>query len=212
MSASQLRHNLYQPAHLLKLLFVQSLILLAACSGGGGGGGGAVAGADSTVILVEPAVSPALDGFSATLNVENVGDYSLTVNEENRLTVDVPGLEPGTYNITLEYYAGEVFLGSSEEVMLVTDAGSVSIPLDQNAFSANIDDDADGWTNLAELLQGTDSQDPFSVPTEEHKGFAINAGGGAASQSSSYILHDRIGSPISGGESSSASYSISGTF
>ena len=213
MPASQLKYDRCQPAFLLRSLLLLALLALTACSGGGGGGGGgAGAAADSTVITVESAVSPDLDSFSATLSIENGADYTLTVTEENQLSVAVPDLPPGSYNVTVEYYSGEVFLGSSAEVILVDNSGSVSIPLQQSNFSSNNDDDADGWTNLAELLQGSDSQDPFSVPTETHKGFAINAGGVAAAQSSNFSLHDRIGSPISGGESSSASYSISGTF
>lgn len=196
------------------LLMIFTAALISACGGGGGGGGTSTGSAsnDTTTIVAEPQVDTTLPGFSAEVVIPNVGTYPMTVNDEGKLTAAVPVLDVGSYTITRNYYSGTTLLGSSVDVVSADSSFTVSVPLNQSNLDSNIDDDADGWTNLAEVRMGTDSQDPFSAPGEANPVFTVNSGGESKSQSLSYSLEDYIGIPASGETSSSASYSMSSSF
>ena len=152
-----------------------------------------------------------ITGLSATLDITGMGSYPMTVNADNTVAASIGGITPGLRTFTVTYFANGVELASVSKIANVVAGQNVSISFTAQEIDRNFDDDYDGWTNLAEVLWGTEPTLATSSPPSEDPVFVMDTTGGQLA-SASYTLQDTLGEGVEANDSTSLDYALTGGF
>lgn len=151
-----------------------------------------------------------------TVTIPDLRAY-LTLNGGKRteLTVDpvdntssgsVANVKAGTYQLQLVYYKiislEEVILATFTQTISVSAGKTTHVAVTSDQLNRNIDTDGDGYTNLAEVLLGSDPLIKTSTPGVP-LGFAVAHGSfGISTTSSSYSVSSIAGEALIGSNTS----------
>lgn len=182
--------------------------MLSGCFTGGSGNGGS--GTQSSEIRMS-ALGAAITGLSATLGITGMGTYAMTVNGDGTVSCTVGSIAPGLRTFTVTYYADGLVLARVSRIANVVAGQNVSIAFTPDEIDRNFDDDFDGWTNLAEILWGSEPLLATSRPPSEVPIFVLSAAGGQI-DSASYALQGTLGEAVNPGSSTSLNYALTSGF
>jgi len=126
--------------------------ILDGCSNGGSNNAGSSAGTE----IQFSALNTAITGVSATLDITGMGTYPMTVNADNTVVATVSDISTGLRTLTVTYYADDVVLAKVSKIVNVVTGQNLAISFTPQEIDQNFDDDFDGWTNLAEILWGSE--------------------------------------------------------
>ena len=195
------------------------LVSLLSCSGndpGSTGNNGLVShdGTNMIVKLSAPSsiAALAISNLSARVVIDGAREYDLYVNPTtNAVSGTISGVFTGNHDLEVIYFVMmsniEVVLCNYSTQVNVVAGESTSVTILDAALNRNIDDDDDGYTNLAEVRLGTNPLSDLDFPVG---GFPlIIAGNGMIQTSSSenYTVKQIVGAAIAG-TTSSDSYKI----
>jgi len=181
--------------------------MLGACSSGSNSAG---SGAQTTEIQLS-ALGVNVPDMSATLEIAGMETYTMTVNADYTVSAMVEGITPGLHTITATYYSDDIVLAKASKFVDFVAGQDVSITLTSEDIDQNFDDDFDGWTNLAEILWGSEPLFATSSPPSESPEVVLSATGGQAI-SASYTLQDTLGEAVGTDTGSSLNYTLAGGF
>jgi hypothetical protein len=138
--------------------------------------------------------SVAIDGGSA---------QALTVNQsDNTVSGTLSSISAGSHSLVIQYYVNiggtDIVLCTNSSTVSVTAGQTTTLTISPTGLNRNIDDDNDGWTNLAEVRLGTDTLSASSLPSGDSP--YVLAGNSATEpvSSSGYKMRAGIGASIAG--------------
>jgi hypothetical protein len=135
--------------------------------------------------------------------------YELTVID-NTLSGEISNVAIGERVLVLTYYVMqseyETVLATISKSVTVTKGTSTNVTISSDEWNRNIDDDGDGYTNLAEVRLNTNPKDASDFPDSQFL-FAIGYGSIGYADSSSYTSSSIVGQPIIG-DRSSVNYNV----
>ena len=149
--------------------------------------------------------SPTINGGTPAIFDENATD--------NIFTRTISNVPAGNHALLIEYYVGStgiVVANISQNVTVIVGETTDYIIADSD-LNRDIDDDNDGYTNLAEVRIGTDAADSSSTPEGSSPLFTVAKTSSGNSTSTSFSMSASVGENISG-NSTSASYAINAGF
>jgi hypothetical protein len=128
-------------------------------------------GTDVSVNLFTPTSIAALtiDNLYAQVTIDGTSTYPLNVDLiTNEVSGTITGVSAGTHDLEITYYVilsgVNVVLCSSSTQVTVNTGQTSSVTIQDSDLDRNIDDDDDGYTNLAEVRIGTNPLSPLDVP------------------------------------------------
>ncbi len=125
--------------------------------------------------------------LTATVIVDGGTSSPLNVNcQAGTVSGTIPGLSPGSHRFELQFTFRGVVVATAATNGDITSGQNTSIAFAPGALSfPDLDDD--GWTNLAELIAGSDHQLWSSFPPSSNRRASVT-----------YALTDSVGAPIAG--------------
>jgi hypothetical protein len=201
-------------------LLAISLALLAgqSCSDGSStsqnSGGVSHDGTNMSIKMYAPPVIAALaiTNLQAEAIIDENEPHSLTVDPlTNTISGTIPGVPVGMHDLQVRYFvslSGNVVVLCTFSTQVDVVAGqSNPVTITDDDLIRNIDDDYDGYTNLAEVRSGTDPLSPYDFPGGGSP--IVLAGGGIVQKTSSqsYTIRQIVGSAVAG-NASSANYEV----
>jgi hypothetical protein len=191
-------------------LMVMLSVLPALLSGCFGSSSNNAASSGGTEVQLS-ALGVTITGLSATLDITGMGTYAMTVNADTTVSATVPEVSPGLRTFTVTYYADTVVLARVSKVANVVAGQNITISFTAQELDRNFDDDGDGWTNLAEVLWGSEPLLATSTPPSENPVFVLSASGGEVT-SASFTVQATVGEGIGSDGGTSLDYALSGGF
>ena len=160
-------------------------------------------GTDVSVNLFTPASIAALtiDNLYAQVTIDGTSIHPLNVDLiTNEVSGTITGVSAGTHDLELTYYVilsdVNVVLCNYSTQITVNSGQSSTVTILDNDLDRNIDDDEDGYTNLAEVRMGKNPLSSLDVP--EGGLPLIICGNGMIQKASStnYTLKQIVGSAM----------------
>ena len=182
------------------LLGIGALLLISGCAQGSDPSGGGTSGENFTAPIPITALDHLCDGgdLTAVIIVDGGSPIPMAVDcAAGVVTGSVPDLTEGSHKFVIEYSINGILVARAESTVdIVADQDNpVAFTPDSLEFP---DDDGDGWTNLAEIKNGTDHLLASSRPAFE-----------LPRSSANYVLVDLVGISPAVGVSTSTDYSES---
>lgn len=160
-----------------------------------------------------------IDGLSANVLLKKEGSSDSPVPIEmdvdtinNTVSKEIRDVETGTYQLIITYFVFESQIQVNLAVVVINDVnvienGITVVDVNDLDLNRNIDDDGDGYTNLAEIRIGTLALDKFSSPGGESPLFVVSNGSFGQSASDNYKIKHSLGDSVRG-TSQSTNYTI----
>ena len=132
---------------------------------------------------------------------------------DNRFSKTISNVPDGSHTLLIEYYVGpeDIVVANVSQDMTFTEGQTTDYIVEDSDLNRDIDDDNDGYTNLAELKIGTDAADSSSAPKGPSPLFTVASTSFANSSSTSFKVSASVGENVSG-TSSSTSYVLKAGF
>lgn len=138
----------------------------------------------------------------------------LTVNDDNTISGTISNVPVGQHAMQIVYYV----LASGFDTVLARTTKSFTVELGQTTtvtiedsdLDRNIDDDNDGFTNLAEVRIGSNAHDAADTPGNGDILFTVGNGSYGDSASAAYEVKARIGEGANGSSQSTNFNLVSG--
>ena len=171
---------------------------------------------DGQNLSVKLALPMALTGLpvselKAKVSIDGGSPIDLTVNSDNTVSGEIANVKAGLHQLIITYFVLESSLPVNLAVVVkdvnVIANGTTRVDISESDLNRNIDDDLDGYTNLAEIRIGTRALDKFDSPGGESPLYVVSNGSFGQSASSSYIIKHTLGASM-GGTSQSTNYRI----
>jgi len=193
------------------------LILLASCSGNYSD----FVGHDGNNLNIDLGLpdllihSPPIPGLQAYVTLNAAKRTQLTVNAtDNTSSGSISNVTAGTYQLKLVYYKiialEEIVLATFTQTISVSAGQTTHVSVTNDKIDRNIDTDGDGYTNLAEVLLGSDPRlktDTPGVPID----FAVAHGSfDRSTTSSGYSISSIAGEALIGSNGSTNYQYVSG--
>lgn len=149
----------------------------------------------------------AIAGLQCQATIDGGAPYPLTVDlVTNAVSGTITGVSAGAHVLGLTYFVS--ILGV--DVVLCNYSGPVTVYANQTTtvtvldtdLDRNIDDDQDGYTNLAEVRIGTDPLDPADFPVGESPYVLCGNGTTGTASSAGFNASVVVGSTVAGSASS----------
>lgn len=165
----------------VNILFCNICLLLLLLTGCGSESTSAVNGNIETVgndirlNLVMHRLANVADGATALLTP---GGYNtaLTISG-NTVSGSISGVSPGTYTLSIVYTTGGITIATVTKDSISVSAGSTSsVAVLESDIFTDIDNDNDGFSNLAEVRIGTDPDDEVNRPDGGSPAFSAGSG------------------------------------
>jgi hypothetical protein len=187
------------------------LLLLTGC-----GSGSTSATSDMKLDLVMPkGLALVADGATASLTPGGKNtDLSISGNTASG---SILGVLPGTYTLTIIYSAGTITIATVTKGSISVTAGStpIVVVLESEIFT-DIDNDNDGFSNLAEVRIGTNPEDDVNLPDGGSPAFSAGNGSFTTATTSSYEFSIIVGDVVAGSYNTvinnATDYEITGGF
>ena len=170
-------------------------------------------GQNLSVKLVLPMALTGLsvNNLSAKVSIDGGSPIALAVNPDNTVSGEIPNVRAGPHQLIITYFVLEsglpVNLAIAVKGVNVIANGTTRVDISESDLNRNIDDDRDGYTNLAEIRIGTLALDKFDSPGGESPLYVVSNGSSGQSASDSYIIKHTLGASV-GGTSQSTNYRI----
>ena len=121
----------------------------------------------------------------------------LTVNEDKTITGSLNNKLPGTHELHITYFVIietiKLTLATVSKEIIVDAGETTHVSIVDTDFNKNYDEDGDGYTNLAELKNGTSPRVP-NAPNNKPALFYASSN----ASSNSYSLTHNVGASLSG--------------
>ena len=171
---------------------------------------------DGHKLSVKLALPMALTGLpvsnlSAKISIDGHSPTALTVNPDNTVSGEIANVKAGPHQLIITYFVLEAGLPVNLAVAIkdinVIANGTTRVDVSESDLNRNIDDDRDGYTNLAEIRIGTRALDKFNSPGGESPLYVVSNGSSGQAESDSYMIKHILGASVSG-TSQSTNYRI----
>ncbi|MCF6211639.1 MAG: hypothetical protein L3J88_08615 [Gammaproteobacteria bacterium] len=171
---------------------------------------------DGHKLSVKLALPMALTGLpvsnlSAKVSIDGHSSTALTVNADNTVSGEIANVKAGPHQLIITYFVLEAGLPVNLAVAIkdinIIANGTTRVDISESDLNRNIDDDRDGYTNLAEIRIGTRALDKFDSPGGESPLYVVSNGSFGQSTSNSYVIKHTLGASV-GGASQSTNYRI----
>lgn len=101
--------------------------------------------------------------LEASVSIDDNSPLKMTINnDEGTASVSISGLLPGEHRFHVIFSKSGVTLAEKEVSATIVAGKTITVPIE--SLDTNLDDDNDGFTNLAEVLAGTLPQDADDNP------------------------------------------------
>jgi hypothetical protein len=179
------------------IILLVILAMLSACGGGGGGGSDTV-GNDIKLNLVMPKGLALVTDSATALLTPGVKNTALTISG-NTVSGSISDVSPGTYTLAIIFSACTITIATVTKGSISVTAGATSnvAVLDSDIFT-DIDNDNDGFSNLAEVRIGTDPDDDVNLPDGGSPAFSAGNGSFTTANTSSYEFSIIVGDAVAG--------------
>lgn len=156
--------------------------------------------------------TPPIPDLQAYVTLNGAKRTQLTVNPvDNTSSGSIANVTAGTYQLKLVYYKiialEEIALATFTQTISVSAGQTTHVTVSNDKIDRNIDTDGDGYTNLAEVILGSDPRlktDTPGIPI----GFAVAHGSFAISTTSSGYSVSSIAGEALIGSNGSTNYQI----
>jgi len=199
--------------------FLLSLFLLSGC--GNGKSKGDNSPSEGEILLLDFSMPMSLSvATDRAIAVLSPGDESTSLN----ITGDTVGgtisnIAPGTYTLTITYsdsFTATTLATITKENITVVAGKTTSLTILDSELNTDIDDDFDGFSNLAEVLINTDPDSNLSVPDGGSPAFLAGSSVFSSSSTSDYSFKIIAGEAVAGSYSTltnnSTDYEINAGF
>lgn len=154
----------------------------------------------------------AIPDLSARATLDGTEDYNLFVNPStNAVSGTITNVSIGSHSLEVIYYVTmssvEVILCSFSTQLNVVAGQSTQITILDDDLDRNMDNDGDGYTNLAEVRLGTNPLSRFDFPATSNPIIMAGDGMTQTSSSTNFTVKQTIGSAIAG-TAASSSYTV----
>ncbi len=198
------------------ILFV--VVALTSCGDTDGQGSVSHDGTNLTIDFPVPKflAYSAINLLQAQATIDGGSPHALTVDPgTNQISGTITGVSSGTHDLVMTYFVST----SGGDVVLCTYSTQVTVNPGQTTYVAildtdldrNIDDDQDGYTNLAEVRIGTDPLDDSDFPAGDPPYVLCGNGITEIVSSANFNLTVVVGSAVAG-TTSSNNYRVIVTF
>jgi len=137
-----------------------------------------------------------VNNLSAKVSIDGNPPIALVVNPDNTVSGEIPNVKAGPHQLIITYFVLEsglpVNLAIAVKDVNVIANGTTRVDISESDLNRNIDDDRDGYTNLAEIRIGTLALDKFDSPGGESPLYVVSNGSSDQSESDGYIIKHRI--------------------
>ncbi len=119
----------------------------------------------------------------------------------NTVSGSISGVSPGTYTLSIIYSFDTITIATVTKGNISVTAGSTSnVAVLESDISTDIDNDNDGFSNLAEVRIGTDPDDDVNLPDGGSPAFSAGNGSftTATTTTSSYEFSIIVGEAVAG--------------
>ncbi len=154
----------------------------------------------------------AIVGLQAQATIDGGDPYPLDVDPvTNQISGNITGVSQGTHDLEITYFkttpCGDVDLCTYSTQVTVYSGQPAYVTILDTDLDRNLDDDQDGYTNLAEARIGTCPLDDLDVPAGESPYVLCRNGSTGIVSSASYNLTACVGASVAG-TADSANYKI----
>ncbi len=144
--------------------------------------------------------------LKASITMNDGSPFELEVNPDNTISGTINNVEPGAYNLVIRYYVVMASVPTTLATVIkriTVVAGEItSVIVIDSDLNKNIDSDGDGYTNLAELIIGTDPNNKFDLPGGELSRYSVGNGSFSDIKSNNFALKARLGESLNGTKTS----------
>ena len=153
------------------------------------------------------ASSAVIESLQAQATIDGGSPYALDVDPvTNQISGTISGVASGTHELVITYFVstagGDVVLCTYATEVTVNPGETTYVTIVDADLDRNIDDDQDGYTNLAEFRIGTDALDAYDVPGGESPYVLCGNETTQSVSSKSFNLSVVVGSAVAGTASS----------
>ena len=150
--------------------------------------------------------------LQAQATIDGGNPYDLNVDPgTNQISGIITGVAAGTHELVITYFVstagGDVVLCRYSTQVTVNPGETTYVTILDTDLDRNIDDDQDGYTNIAELRIGTDPLDAYDFPAGESPHVLCGNGTTGSLSSTNFNLSVVLGSGVAG-MASSANYMV----
>ena len=179
-----------------------SLLLLTGCGSESTSGRSEVTVTDSNDMILNlamPRLANVADGATASLTP---GGQSTTLTiSGDTVSGSISGVLPGTYTLSIVYTTGATTIATVTKGGISVTAGSTSpVAVLESDIFTDIDNDNDGFSNLAEVRIGTDPDNDVNLPDGGSPAFSVGNGSFTTATTPSYQFS------VVAGEATAGSY------
>ena len=166
--------------------------------------------------LAPPAIfkNVAINDLKANITLNGGDPIPLNVALDNTISGTLETIDPGDYVLVITYYVERSLmltkLATVTKTITVTSGEVTVVTITDADLIKEIDDDRDGYTNLAEVRSNTNPHDAADKPGEAI-GFAVADSSFGDSTSPSYRMRHQVGEAIVG-NAKSVNYEVKAGF
>ncbi|MFV2057861.1 MAG: thrombospondin type 3 repeat-containing protein [Thiohalomonadales bacterium] len=141
--------------------------------------------------------------------------YILNVNADNTISGTLSNISPGNYQLKVIYFVNVASIDTSLAIyttnVVVVKGQTTDVVISNAGLNRGMDDDVDGYTNLAEVKIGTNPHNSADRPVGESPLFTLASGSVGEVSSNSFSSKFSLGEAINGVATSTNFSIISGS-
>lgn len=144
-----------------------------------------------------------IDSLQSQATIDGGRPYDLNVDPvTNQISGTITGVASGTHDLVITYFVsipgGDVVLCTYSTQVTVNPGQTTYVTILDRDLYRNIDDDQDGYTNLAEVRIGTDPLNAYDVPAGESPYVLCGNGTTEIVESTNFNIAAVVGSTVAG--------------
>lgn len=192
-------------------LYVFFIAVLVGCGGSSSDGENSISHSDNNLsvrfAISRAFVAPLITDLQARVALSDGASSELNVNkDDNTVSGNLMDVQAGVYDLTITYYviqsSVEVLLATVTKTVTVVAGASTQFSVNNTDLNRNLDDDGDGYTNLAEVRSGSSALDRSEMPPGEPPTLSVGTGSFGNVSSANFTIKSRLGEMVNGSATS----------